>query len=77
MTSHLARPSALTLAGWPRLSVGEQLHMARYEDSFGDFTAAAWPHAAEPQNFQSNWHIDCIADYLMAVARRDIKGPVH
>ena len=40
-----------------------------------DFVKAAWHHAGEPQNFQSNWHIDCVSDHLMAVARREIKGP--
>jgi hypothetical protein len=45
------------------------------EDSFGDFIKAAWHHAGEPQTFQSNWHIDCVADHLKAVARREIKGP--
>jgi hypothetical protein len=59
----------------PRLSLAEQLHIARFEDYLGDFTAAAWHHAGEPQNFRSNWHIDCMADHLMAVARREIKGP--
>jgi hypothetical protein len=57
------------------LSIVERLDIPRYEEFFGDFTAAAWHHAGEPQNFQSNWHIDCIVDHLMAVARREIKGP--
>ena len=57
------------------LSIVERLDIARYEEFFGDFTAAAWHHAGEPQNFQSNWHIDCIVDHLMAVATREIKGP--
>src|SRR5690349_4215398 len=75
MRSQLAQPLALTLGAPPRLSVREQLDVARFEDYLGDFTAAAWPHAGEPQNFQSNWHIDCMVDYLMAVARREIRGP--
>jgi predicted phage terminase large subunit-like protein len=75
MTSHLVR--AWSHRSWapPPLSVVERLEIPRYEECFGDFTAAAWHHAGEPQSFQSNWHIDCIVDHLMAVARREIKGP--
>lgn len=69
-------PRPVLPAVWtPPLSITDRLDVARYEESFGDFTAAAWHRAGEPQNFQSNWHIDCIGDYLMAVARREIKGP--
>jgi predicted phage terminase large subunit-like protein len=75
MTIHLIPPFSRKFATPPWLSISEQLHIARYEDYLGDFTAAAWHHAGEPQNFQSNWHIDCIVDHLMAVARREIKGP--
>jgi len=75
MTNHLARPAWLNDFAQPPLSISERLDVVRYEESLGDFTAAAWHHAGEPQNFQSNWHIDCIVDHLMAVARRDIKGP--
>jgi predicted phage terminase large subunit-like protein len=75
MASPLAKVSSLKLLPRPRLSIREQLDVVRYEESLGDFTAAAWQHAGEPQNFQSNWHIDCIVDHLMAVARREIKGP--
>jgi predicted phage terminase large subunit-like protein len=70
----LARPVPFGVAS-PPLSISERLDVIRFEESFGDFTATAWHHAGEPQIFQSNWHIDCIADYLMAVARREIKGP--
>jgi hypothetical protein len=33
------------LHGFAPLSITERLDVARYEDSFGDFTAAAWHHA--------------------------------
>lgn len=59
----------------PALSLRECADTVRYEESLGDFVKAAWPHAGEPQNFQSNWHIDCVTDHLMGVARREIKGP--
>jgi predicted phage terminase large subunit-like protein len=75
MASALAKVFSLKILSQPRLSIREQLDVARYEESLGDFIAAAWHSAGEPQKFQSNWHIDCIADYLMAVARREIKGP--
>lgn len=75
MASHIAKWSALNASARSPLSISDRLDVVRYEDSFGDFTAAAWCHAGEPQTFQSNWHIDCIADHLMAVARREIKGP--
>src|SRR5215471_19915548 len=57
------------------LSVRERCDLVRYEESLGDFIAAGWHHAGEPQKFESNWHIDCLTDHLMAVARREIKGP--
>ena len=75
MTNHLARPAWLDDFAYPALSISDRLDIVRYEESLGDFTAAAWHPAGEPQNFQSNWHIDCIVDHLMAVARREIKGP--
>jgi hypothetical protein len=58
-----------------KLSVREQCDLVRYEDSLGDFIRAGWRHAGEPQKFDSNWHIDCLTDHLMAVARREIQGP--
>ena len=75
MKSNLARASPPAIYRSPALSVRERVDAVRYEASLGDFIAAAWPHASEPQRFQSNWHIDCVSDYLMAVARREIKGP--
>jgi hypothetical protein len=75
MTRHFAPPPWLSVSPQPLLSIGDRLDVVRYEESFGDFTAAAWHHAGEPQKFQSNWHIDCIVDHLTAVARREIKGP--
>ena len=57
------------------LSVREQCDLVRYEESLGDFIATGWPRAGEPQKFESNWHIDCLTDHLMAVARREIQGP--
>jgi predicted phage terminase large subunit-like protein len=59
----------------PALSAREQCEALLYRESLGHFIAAAWHHAGEPQMFQSNWHIDLLSDYLMAVARRQIKGP--
>jgi hypothetical protein len=75
MRSNLARASSPATYGWPALSVRERADAVRYEESLGDFIAAAWHHASEPQRFQTNWHIDCVSDHLMAVARREIKGP--
>src|SRR5215471_11065514 len=75
MKSNLARASPPAIYRSPALSVRERVDAVRYEASLGDFIAAAWPHAGEPQRFQSNWHIDCVSDHLMAVARREIKGP--
>jgi hypothetical protein len=75
MRTDLARPFAFNAFARPSLSISDRLDIMRYEESFGDFTAAAWRHAGEPQHFQSNWHIDCIVDHLMAVARSEIKGP--
>ena len=57
------------------LSLRERIDIVRYEESLSDFIKGAWHHAGEPQTFQSNWHIDCVCDYLMAVARREIQGP--
>jgi hypothetical protein len=41
MASALAKVSSLKTLLRPRLSVGEQLDVARYEESLGDFIAAA------------------------------------
>ena len=59
----------------PPLSMREQCETLFYQKSLGDFIPAAWRHAGEPRAFLSNWHIDLLADHLMAVARREIKGP--
>ena len=59
----------------PTLSAREQCETLFHRESFGHFIPAAWHHAGEPKVFQSNWHIDLLSDYLMAVARREIKGP--
>ena len=75
MKSNLVRATSLETYGLPPLSIREKVDRLRYEDSLGDFIKAAWQHAGEPQNFQPNWHIDCVSDHLMAVARREIKGP--
>lgn len=40
--------------------------------SFNKFIAAAW-HIVEPSVFISNWHIDAVAEHLMAVTDGDIK----
>lgn len=75
MKTNLVKASSLDTYRLPALSTRERVELVRYEDSLGDFIKAAWHHAGEPQNFQSNWHIDCVSDHLMAVARREIQGP--
>ena len=75
MKTSLVRASSLKSVGLAPLSTRERVDAFRYEDSLGDFIKAAWRHANEPQKFQSNWHIDCVCDHLMAVARREIRGP--
>ena len=75
MISRLAKRNLRHEHTLPALTIRERADMLRYEDSLGDFVKAAWHHAGEPQNFQSNWHIDCITDHLMAVAHREIQGP--
>ena len=59
----------------PPLSTRERVDMVRYEDYLADFTKDGWRYANEPQDFESNWHIDMMADYLTAIAKREIKGP--
>jgi predicted phage terminase large subunit-like protein len=59
----------------PVLSGHEQCETLLYQQSLGHFIPAAWRHSGEPKGYQSNWHIDMLSDYLMAVARREIKGP--
>ena len=76
MQTNFVKESSLTYR-LPVLSTRERVEAVRYEDSLGDFVKAAWHHAGEPQNFQSNWHIDCVSDHLMAVARREIQGPAR
>jgi hypothetical protein len=75
MKSKLIKANSLHTHDLPALPTRERVDMVRYEDSLGDFIKAAWHHAGEPQSFQSNWHIDCVTDHLMAVARREIKRP--
>lgn len=38
----------------------------RYEESLAAFMREAWPHAREPDQYLTNWHIDCMCDYLTA-----------
>jgi predicted phage terminase large subunit-like protein len=59
----------------PQLSVREECEALLCQQSLGHFVPAAWRHAGEPKGYQSNWHIDLLCDHLMAVARREIKGP--
>jgi len=75
MKSKLISASSLEYDRPHALSIRERVDALRYEDSLGDFIRGAWHHAGEPQPFQSNWHIDCVSDHLMAVARRQINGP--
>jgi predicted phage terminase large subunit-like protein len=74
MTQKIIKPSFEARRS-SELSVRERADTLRYQRSLGDFTEAAWRHAGEPQAYQSNWHIDCLCDHLMAVARRELKGP--
>src|ERR1700749_205867 len=74
MKSKLIKANSLRAGDLPARA-RERMDKLRYENSLGDFIKAAWHHAGEPQNFQSNWHIDCVTDHLMAVARGEIKGP--
>ena len=46
------------------------------EESLGDFMRYGWHGAREFMVFQSNWHIDCICDYLTAAIDWQIKGPL-
>ncbi len=75
MKSRFVKTNPFHTHGLPALTIRERVDMLRYENSLGDFVKAAWHHAGEPQNFQPNWHIDCMTDHLMAVGRREIKGP--
>lgn len=75
MKPRLVQASSLDAYSLPPLSVLERLDMARYEDYLADFTKAGWRHAGEPLDFESNWHIDMMSDYLTAIAKRQIKGP--
>src|SRR5579864_7869520 len=53
------------------VSTRDAIDAVRYEESLLDFTAAFW-RQIEPQEFQSNWHIEAICDHLQAVADRQI-----
>ena len=75
MTKKIARAPSSRAPALPVLSTREQCEAMLYRRSLGDFIPAAWRHAAEPRAFLSNWHIDLLSDHLMAVARREIKGP--
>jgi len=70
----LRMPSSRAPALLP-LSPREQCQASLYRQSLGEFIPAAWRHAGEPRGYLSNWHIDLLSDHLMAVARREIKGP--
>jgi hypothetical protein len=75
MTMTSLRTPSFRARALPMLTAREQCEALLYRQSLGDFIAAGWRHAAEPRGFLSNWHIDLLADHLMAVARREIKGP--
>src|SRR4051812_44163615 len=59
----------------PVLSMRAHCDKLRYENSLAEFNKAGWAHAGEPNAFEANWHIDCMTDHLMAVGRREIRGP--
>lgn len=46
---------------------------AECEDDLSLFLRRAWP-AFDPANYQHNWHVDAIADHLMAVTDGTIKA---
>jgi predicted phage terminase large subunit-like protein len=75
MKNQLVKANSLKTYDLPALTTRERVDRLRYEHSLGDFIKVAWHHAGEPQSFQPNWHIDCVTDHLMAVARRELKGP--
>jgi predicted phage terminase large subunit-like protein len=75
MTRKLIGAPSFRALALPVLSIREECEALLYRQSFGEFIPAAWRHAAEPKVFLSNWHIDLLADHLMAVARREIEGP--
>jgi predicted phage terminase large subunit-like protein len=47
-----------------------------FEGSLGEFMRAGWHNALETAEYQTNWHIDCMADYLTAAVDWQIKGPL-
>jgi len=75
MTRKLVKATSLKAPPLPALSTREHCEALLYRQSLGDFITEAWRHAGEPKSYQSNWHIDLLCDHLMAVARREIKGP--
>jgi predicted phage terminase large subunit-like protein len=75
MKSKLVRATSVEANRTPGLSARDQCEASLYRKSLGHFITTAWRQAGEPQEFQSNWHIDLLSDYLTAVARRQIKGP--
>jgi predicted phage terminase large subunit-like protein len=75
MKSKIVKASSVQGHRPSTLSVREQCEALLHRESLGHFISAAWHQAGEPQAYQSNWHIDMLSDYLMAVARRQIKGP--
>lgn len=42
------------------------------EASLGRFMRTGWRHAQQSDTFSTNWHIDCIADYLTAASDRQL-----
>ena len=75
MKSRLVKANSLPAHGLPTYDLVSASTWSVIKNPLGDFVKAAWHHAGEPQNSESNWHIDCVTDHLMAVARREIKGP--
>ena len=56
-----------------------RLEIPRLEESLGLFTQRGWHEALEPKAYLSNWHIDCMCDYLTALINLDseiTKGPL-
>lgn len=60
----------ITKHGADRIEIG--LDKAECEEDLAVFFRRAWP-AFDPSAYQHNWHIDAIADHLMAVADGQIR----
>lgn len=60
------------LAGYDPDAMLMELDRLDSEASLVDYMRLAWPIIEPGRSFVPNWHIDCIADHLMAVSRGHI-----